>query len=287
MCHLEATFGWRQAYLSQHLMALRKAGIVVTSRQGRNIHYRLSDPRYLAIIRQAAEVAGRHPPGAGAISRNVIALIAPGGMRLDIRLHSFYPHVVETMHRISPGSASMINKERWVEVDEQGRLVLPPEVAERFGIRPGTQLLLQEGSKDLNFARPVSQLARVYVEPTSRCNLTCRTCIRNAWDEPQGDMPSAIFDKLIASVKQLPFKPGIFFGGFGEPLLLPNIAEMVAAGRGSGGKSGTDHQWHPVDRKALAPADRCRLKHALGLGGRRHARELCRHSHWSGTAQGP
>jgi ArsR family transcriptional regulator len=54
VCHLEATFGWRQAYLSQHLMALRKAGIVVTSRQGRNIHYRLSDPRYLAVIQQAA-----------------------------------------------------------------------------------------------------------------------------------------------------------------------------------------------------------------------------------------
>ena len=24
VCHLEATFGWRQAYLSQHLMALRE-----------------------------------------------------------------------------------------------------------------------------------------------------------------------------------------------------------------------------------------------------------------------
>jgi DNA-binding transcriptional ArsR family regulator len=58
VCHLEATFGWRQAYLSQHLMALRKAGIVITSRQGRNIHYRLSDPRFLAVIRQAAEVQG-------------------------------------------------------------------------------------------------------------------------------------------------------------------------------------------------------------------------------------
>jgi DNA-binding transcriptional ArsR family regulator len=58
VCHLEATFGWRQAFLSQHLMALRKAGIVVTSRQGRNIHYRLSDPRLLAIIQQAAEYEG-------------------------------------------------------------------------------------------------------------------------------------------------------------------------------------------------------------------------------------
>jgi DNA-binding transcriptional ArsR family regulator len=58
VCHLEATFGWRQAFLSQHLMALRKAGIVVTSRQGRNIHYRLSDPRLLTIIQQAAEYQG-------------------------------------------------------------------------------------------------------------------------------------------------------------------------------------------------------------------------------------
>jgi ArsR family transcriptional regulator len=56
VCHLEATFGWRQAYLSQHLMALRKAGIVVASRQGRNIHYRLSDPRLLGLLRQAAEI---------------------------------------------------------------------------------------------------------------------------------------------------------------------------------------------------------------------------------------
>jgi len=58
VCHLEATFGWRQAYLSQHLMALRKAGLVLASRQGRNIHYRLSNPGLLSIIRQAAEIQG-------------------------------------------------------------------------------------------------------------------------------------------------------------------------------------------------------------------------------------
>jgi len=54
--HLEEVLGWRQAYLSQHLMALRKAGVVVTTRQGRNIHYRLSDPRLLDLIHQAAEL---------------------------------------------------------------------------------------------------------------------------------------------------------------------------------------------------------------------------------------
>jgi DNA-binding transcriptional ArsR family regulator len=58
VCHLEATFGWRQAYLSQHLMALRKSGIVLASRQGRNIHYRLSNPRLLGILQQIAEIQG-------------------------------------------------------------------------------------------------------------------------------------------------------------------------------------------------------------------------------------
>jgi ArsR family transcriptional regulator len=62
VCHLEATFGWRQAYLSQHLMALRKAGIVVASRKGRNMHYRLSDPRLLSLIRQAAKLQGVELP---------------------------------------------------------------------------------------------------------------------------------------------------------------------------------------------------------------------------------
>jgi DNA-binding transcriptional ArsR family regulator len=53
VCHLEATFGWRQ-----HLMALRKADLLLARRDGRFVHYRLSDPRLLDIIRQAAELQG-------------------------------------------------------------------------------------------------------------------------------------------------------------------------------------------------------------------------------------
>jgi ArsR family transcriptional regulator len=57
VCHLEATFGWRQAYLSQHLMALRKSGILISSRKGRNIYYRLKDPKLLNIVKEAAEIS--------------------------------------------------------------------------------------------------------------------------------------------------------------------------------------------------------------------------------------
>jgi DNA-binding transcriptional ArsR family regulator len=56
VCHLEAVLGWRQAYLSQHLMALRKAGMVSDRRVGRNIHYRLNDPAVLDLIQRTAEM---------------------------------------------------------------------------------------------------------------------------------------------------------------------------------------------------------------------------------------
>src|SRR3989337_4266011 len=44
VCHLEAATGQRQAYISQQLMALRRAKLVATRRDGRNIFYRLKNP---------------------------------------------------------------------------------------------------------------------------------------------------------------------------------------------------------------------------------------------------
>jgi ArsR family transcriptional regulator len=56
VCHLEAILGLRQAYISQHLMALRKAKILQTRREGRFIFYRLQNPKILELIRLAGEV---------------------------------------------------------------------------------------------------------------------------------------------------------------------------------------------------------------------------------------
>ena len=58
VCHLEAMLHLRQAGLSQHLMALRKAGLVTGRRAGRFIHYRLRTPALLDLIRKAAEIQG-------------------------------------------------------------------------------------------------------------------------------------------------------------------------------------------------------------------------------------
>ena len=128
------------------------------------------------------------------------------------------------------------NKEYWLEVDEQGRLVLPPQALELYGIRSGSQIRMQESQNGLSLQRPTTHLAKVYVEPTSRCNLTCRTCIRNAWKEQQGDMSVATWERIIDSLKELPTRPDVFFGGFGEPLLLPDIAARVAQAKTVAGK---------------------------------------------------
>ena len=58
VCHLESTLGMRQAFISQHLMVLRKADVLQTRRDGRYIFYSLRNRKMLELIRLSAEVAG-------------------------------------------------------------------------------------------------------------------------------------------------------------------------------------------------------------------------------------
>ncbi|MEW6401310.1 MAG: metalloregulator ArsR/SmtB family transcription factor [Chloroflexota bacterium] len=58
VCHLEARLGYRQAYISQHLMALRQAGLLDSRRDGKYVFYRLAKPEVLSLIEQAAQISG-------------------------------------------------------------------------------------------------------------------------------------------------------------------------------------------------------------------------------------
>jgi ArsR family transcriptional regulator len=58
VCHLETSLGWRQAYISQHLMALRKADILQDRRAGRYVYYRLANASFLDLITAAATLSG-------------------------------------------------------------------------------------------------------------------------------------------------------------------------------------------------------------------------------------
>lgn len=50
VCHLEAHLGYRQPYISQQIMVLRKAGLVAERRDGTYVFYRLSDPRVAELL---------------------------------------------------------------------------------------------------------------------------------------------------------------------------------------------------------------------------------------------
>jgi len=73
VCHLEAVLGMRQASISQHLMVLRKAGMVATNRIGRNIFYRLERPEVVAVLGQAAQLAGIAPEALSTLARRPVA----------------------------------------------------------------------------------------------------------------------------------------------------------------------------------------------------------------------
>jgi MoaA/NifB/PqqE/SkfB family radical SAM enzyme len=115
----------------------------------------------------------------------------------------------------------------YFQVDPQGNLIVPAEVAGRFGMRAGARVKFEEGPHALLLHRPVEQLARLYIEPTTECNLTCGTCIRHAWNEPLGRMSEATFKLALDGLQSFQPLPLVFFGGFGEPLTHPDIFRMI------------------------------------------------------------
>ena len=115
----------------------------------------------------------------------------------------------------------------WAEVDEQGQLILPPEVARQYGLNPGSRVRLDEGHNFVRMHRPVTQLTKVYIEPTVACNLDCITCFRNAWDQPIGRMTEETFENILSGLKQMNPIPSVYFGGIGEPLFHQKTIEWI------------------------------------------------------------
>lgn len=123
------------------------------------------------------------------------------------------------------------NKKIKAWIDKEGRLVFPREVATRLGFTPESLVSLDEEGSGIHLRPPANHLAKVYIEPTNRCNLDCRICIRNNWAEPLGEMSLETFSRIIEGLKSFSPVPTIFFGGLGEPLAHPQIVEMVARTR--------------------------------------------------------
>ena len=58
VCHMEATLGLRQAYISQQLMILKEAGLVESRRDGLNLYYRVIKPEIFNVLDMLSSVTG-------------------------------------------------------------------------------------------------------------------------------------------------------------------------------------------------------------------------------------
>jgi tungsten cofactor oxidoreducase radical SAM maturase len=118
-----------------------------------------------------------------------------------------------------------------VKTDEYGRLILPDAFLQRRHIPPNIEYWLDEREGDLILHPCLLDVRKLYIQPTTGCNLHCRTCIRNAWDNPDAQMTMDTFRQLVKSLDELPNLTRVVFSGFGEPLTHLNILEMVQAVR--------------------------------------------------------
>jgi MoaA/NifB/PqqE/SkfB family radical SAM enzyme len=121
-----------------------------------------------------------------------------------------------------------------ITLDKKGHLILPPELMKKLGLTPGAVVRIEEHSNSINIGLSTNRLAKVYLEPTNTCNLDCRTCMRNVWEEKPGFMTSHTYARILDDASNISSAPSLFFGGFGEPLAHPEIVNMVAEAKRHG-----------------------------------------------------
>ncbi|HEX2987355.1 MAG TPA: radical SAM protein [Chloroflexota bacterium] len=122
-------------------------------------------------------------------------------------------------------------------IGENGDIQLPDVYRRRWGLDPGADLMVQETPEGLLIRRADPPLTKLYVEPTNLCNLRCRTCVRNSWSDPQGTMSIELYRRMADGLRNLPSLRQVNFWGIGEPLLHPDIVEMVELAKGLGART--------------------------------------------------
>ncbi len=119
-------------------------------------------------------------------------------------------------------------------VGEDGHLRLPEQFLRRQGVAEGLEWWINQRDVAIILLPRLPDMRKLYIEPTTVCNLTCRTCIRNVWDDPQAHMQMDFFRQLLEQTKEFPELQRVVFSGLGEPLTHPHVVEMVRLARDRG-----------------------------------------------------
>ncbi|MDP8011742.1 MAG: tungsten cofactor oxidoreductase radical SAM maturase [Thermoplasmata archaeon] len=70
-------------------------------------------------------------------------------------------------------------------------------------------------------------LNKIYVEITNGCNLSCKMCYRNFWEDSIGFMKKDLFYNLMNQLREFNSLKIFHFGGIGEPLVHPDFLEFL------------------------------------------------------------
>lgn len=66
--------------------------------------------------------------------------------------------------------------------DKNKNIILPEEVKKKLGLKENSEIKIMARKDRIELLPNIHSLSKVYIEPTSFCNLKCKTCIRNTWN---------------------------------------------------------------------------------------------------------
>ncbi|MBC7952000.1 MAG: radical SAM protein [Rhodospirillaceae bacterium] len=137
---------------------------------------------------------------------------------------------------------------RGVALDEAGR----PEEAARDLTFARNALIAQIEARDL---APLE----VYVQIARRCNLRCAMCGHEVWQSNSGFMEAELFDRVLSECAANGVKRLHVLSGQGEPMLHPQVFEMLEKAVAQGLEVGIVTNGTPLT------AERCQRLGQMGL----------------------
>lgn len=115
-----------------------------------------------------------------------------------------------------------------IKITEDGSVKLP------LSNLKDKELLFIKTDNGYKLVPIAADVKKIYIEPTTVCNFSCITCIRSSWEEEYAYMEWKTFERILESIKELPELEGVFFGGFGEPMMNPRFFDMLTAAKDLG-----------------------------------------------------
>jgi MoaA/NifB/PqqE/SkfB family radical SAM enzyme len=117
-------------------------------------------------------------------------------------------------------------------VHSDDRLELPKTVAHLLGVQDGVRLSVSGSDEAVTITANIHSLAKLYIEPTSKCNLHCVECLRKTWAEVPGEMEERTFAAVAEQLEGFKHLKTVVFTGFGEPTVHNRLAAMTEALKG-------------------------------------------------------